>query len=305
MTNPYTAYADQTERQRGEFPNPSEAVADFVAAMEAAGIHATEPISHRLLSGQPVRFSCEGDKQGKRSAWAILHLDGCPAGVFRWYKAGIRETWRADRVIPMSAVERRAWRAQIRLQQEQRQREREALHLATAQRAEAICARANSADPAHPYLVRKRIGPEGFLQIGDKLIVPVHDIDGKVWNRQQIDAAGDKLFLKGGRVDGLMFRIGEPGTVICIGEGAATVAAVRRATGHAVVAAFSAGNLEPVARAVASSWPDSDIIILADDDRHLVDHPHVRRNIGLDAAHAAALAVGGRVAVPGEGNNND
>jgi putative DNA primase/helicase len=102
-----------------------------------------------------------------------------------------------------------------------------------------------------------------------------------------------------------MWRVGEPDGVICIGEGAGTMAAVRRATGHAVVAAFSAKNLEPVARAIAARWSECDLVICADDDAHLVDHPTIKRNLGLDAAYAAALAVGGRIAMPPRGDLHD
>jgi putative DNA primase/helicase len=130
----------------------------------------------------------------------------------------------------------------------------------------------------------------------------MRDQDGRLWNLQRICEDGQKRFLKGGRTEGLFLLIGEPDGVICIGEGVATVAAVRRATGYAVAAAFSAKNLEPVARAISASWPDCDLIIAADDDVHLTGHPTINKNVGLEAAHAAALAVGGRVAMPPRGN---
>ena len=52
------------------------------------------------------------------------------------------------------------------------------------------------------------------------------------------------------------------------------------------------------ARAVAQAHPRVDLVILADDDAHLVNNPTIGKNVGLEAAHAAALAVGGRVAIP-------
>ena len=69
----------------------------------------------------------------------------------------------------------------------------------------------------------------------------------------------------------------------------------------AVVASFSAKNLEPVARAIRGRWPESSITIAADDDAHLLDHPTIKRNLGLDAAVAAAAAVGASIAMPPEG----
>ncbi|WP_232307727.1 toprim domain-containing protein [Sphingobium chungbukense] len=92
--------------------------------------------------------------------------------------------------------------------------------------------------------------------------------------------------------------IGDPGAVLLVGEGFATCAAARRATGYAAAVAFSAANLSPVAQVVASAYPAADLVVLADDDAHLVNHPTIKKNVGLEAARAAALAVGGRLAIP-------
>lgn len=120
----------------------------------------------------------------------------------------------------------------------------------------------------------------------------MRDGDGRLWNLQRIDGEGTKRFLKGGRTAGLYWTRGQPSGVLCIGEGFATMAAVHRATGHAVAAAFSAKNLEPVAVTLRRRWPAAEIILCADDDAHLPN------NIGVASAHAAALAVDGRVALP-------
>ena len=90
----------------------------------------------------------------------------------------------------------------------------------------------------------------------------------------------------------MMWRRGDPGAVIAVGEGAATMAAVHAATGRCSIAAFSSGNLAAVARAVRSRWPAACLILCADDDAGRLP------NIGLDAANAAARAVGGLVARP-------
>ena len=75
-------------------------------------------------------------------------------------------------------------------------------------------------------------------------------------------------------------------------EGYATGVSIHEATGHAVAVAFTSGNLEAVALALRAKYPDLKIIVAADDD-HLTD-----RNPGMAKAKAAALAVGGLVAVP-------
>jgi len=68
--------------------------------------------------------------------------------------------------------------------------------------------------------------------------------------------------------------------------------------GSTVYAAFSAGNLVEGAKLVRLVHPDKAITVCADDDAHLVNHPNINRNIGMDAAHAAATAIGALVAVP-------
>ena len=57
----------------------SDAITAFLDAMKAAGVHPVESIGADLGNGL-IRFACEGDGKGKRNGWAILHLDGIPAG---------------------------------------------------------------------------------------------------------------------------------------------------------------------------------------------------------------------------------
>jgi putative DNA primase/helicase len=265
----------------------------FLEAMAAAGIHPLEPIHQQLASGQLIRFRAEGDRPGRRNGWAILHCDGAiPAGAFGHYRLSIYETWRAEGSTHLPAHEREA---QVRAWRQERER-RERAKLAEWERvthvAGTVWGRARKADPDHPYLVRKGIAPWGLRQSGKWLLVPMRDDEGRLWNVQRIDFRGTKLFLTGGRTQGLFWSRGRPRGLVCIGEGFATMAAVHRATGYAVAAAFSASNLEPVALALRRRWPLFDIVLCADDDAHLPN------NIGVISARAAALAVSGRVALP-------
>jgi putative DNA primase/helicase len=183
-------------------------------------------------------------------------------------------------------------------QAEQRQRAKEVAQAATAARAERIWGGASAVDPAHPYLIRKGIAGEGLRQSSLLLLVPMRDAAGRLWNLQRIDPEGGKFFLKGGRTAELMFLVGDVADALCLGEGVATMATVRRATGLPICASFSGENLEPVALALRGRWPDADLIVCADDDAHLVDHPNIKKNLGLAYATQAALAVGGRLAMP-------
>jgi len=158
---------------------------------------------------------------------------------------------------------------------------------------------AGKADPAHGYLARKGIPPFGIRQHGNALLVPMVDCGFRLWNVQRVYPDGRKLFLSGGRTDGLFWshgafcQDGRPSDgPLVIGEGFATMAAVHHATGHGVVAAMSARNLETVARAMRKLFPSRSLIIAADDDRHLSE------NIGLEVAQRAAESIGALLATP-------
>jgi putative DNA primase/helicase len=276
-----------------------DAIPAMIAAMDAAGCAPDEPIAQQLGSGDLVRFRVNGDK--RRNGWARLHLDGRPAGAFgRW--GGVRQNWKMDGDWkPLSPTERLRQRRKIDQERAERTQATADAQEAASRLAGQIWAAAGPVDPAHPYAVLKRLTGEGLRQHNGRIIVPMYDAAGRLWNVQRIGADRSKLFLKGGRTRGLMWRVGRPNGEAAIGEGVATVAAVRRATGLAVAAAFSAENLEAVARAIRSTWPSLGLVICADDDAHLVDHPTIRRNLGADYAQDAAAAVGARVALPPRG----
>lgn len=277
----------------------ADAITAFLSAMEAAGVRPSESIASKLAGGGLVRFKCGDDR--RPNGWAVLHLDGRPAGEFGWYRGGIRERWKAEGQLPqLSDDERRrqrqAWRETARRREEEKQEGQRLAAEEAAKRWEA----AGPVRPDHPYLVKKAITGEGLRQLRDRLLVPMRDVAGQLWNVQSIAPDGFKSFLKGGRTAGLMCIVGGGGNRAAIGEGYATMAAVREATALPVVVAFSGENLEAVARAIRGRWPRLEIIVCADDDAHLVDHPQIRRNVGLEYGKAAAAAVGGRLAVPRE-----
>jgi phage/plasmid primase-like uncharacterized protein len=171
-------------------------------------------------------------------------------------------------------------------------------HAAAAERAAARCAAARAADPAHPYLARKGVGPHGLRQEGEKLLVPMRDETGDIVSLQTIDPDGNKQFMAGGRAKGCRFTIGRPrgpSDTIIVCEGVATGATIHEATGWAVVVAFSAGNLAAVARAIRERHPDARIVIAADNDRFTERRI---RNPGIHHAVEAARAIGARIAWP-------
>lgn len=276
----------------------TEVIGAFLDAMRAAGIEPAEPIDNHLRSGKRFYFRAADDKPKQRKGWAVLYLDERPCGAFGHFRSGVNERWRFSGASPLSAAERAEWTRKAKAEATRREAEQLAERTAAAEVVRAIWNAAGPVDPNHPYLVRKGIVGEGLRQHGNRLLVPMLDAAGRLWNVQSIDPAGNKLFAKRARQKDLHLLLGQPGDSIAIAEGYGTGAVIRRATKLSVAIAFSASNLTATALAMRNRFPAADIVVGADDDAHLVNHPQIKRNLGLDAARAAAQAVGGRVAIP-------
>lgn len=273
----------------------TEAIADFIHAMELEGVRAVEPIAARLASGDLIRFRCEGDGKGRLNGWAVLFLDQRPAGRFGNYRMGIDRKWKSGDDRTLTPEERQALQREWAEAKQRKAEERARCEQEAALEAADMWRRAAPASPDHPYAAAKGIDPAPLKQTDGKLLIPMVDASGKLWNLQRIAGDGTKRFLRGGRTDGLFCIVGDfhtRGETVCIGEGYATMAAVWRASSHPCVVAFSAKNLGPVARLWADARPDLNFIICADDDSHLDS------NVGMLAAEAAAQAIGARVAKP-------
>lgn len=259
-----------------------------------------QSIAHALggqVSGREVLCPTPGHSPRDRGT-AIRIAEGAPDGVLvACYNGGraeavlIKDRLRAAGLLPAYDGQRReltmAERAAIDRAQAERERDRAEAQAKAAENARQRLARARPADPGHPYLVRKRIAPERLWQAGEWLLAPIVDQSGAVWNVQAIAPDGAKRFAKGGRIKGLFWWAGKATDRLVIGEGIATVAAVRRATGLPVVAALSADNLPVVAALIYARRPDIALTIAADDDAK-----------GLEAARRACAETGAALALP-------
>jgi putative DNA primase/helicase len=282
-----------------------DAIHELIAAMEMEGVRPVEAIEQRLMSGELIRFRCEGDGRGRQNGWAKIYLDERPAGAFGNYRLGIDRKWKSGAdYAPLSREEREKLQREWAEAKEARRKEQERSESEAAVEALEMWQRAQPASSEHPYVVKKRLDPSPLRQIGDKLLVPMVDSTGKLWNLQRIAGDGTKRFLRGGRVDGLFHLIAYNVTdngKWCIGEGYSTMAAVHRSTGHPCIVTFSSKNMMTVARIWNSARPDLNYIVCADDDPHLVDHPQIRKNLGVVTAKAVAEEIGAKVALPRPG----
>ncbi len=276
----------------------------FADAITSAGL---TPPAEIIDDGALHRFAPNG-KKTDLAGWYILHGDGIPAGAFGDWREGMVQNWRADIGRRLTDAEEKAIRQRASLVRKAREAAERQGHEEAAAKAEALwqAAKPVTAVSDHPYLERKRasvyqnvrIGPDGWL------LVPMRDIDGKLWNLERIAPAKpatgtDKKGLFQGKRTGLFFTLGaiKYGNVILLAEGFATGNSLYQALNYPTVVAFNAGNLAPVAKALRQRYPDHLIVVCADDDYRTKGNP------GMKKASEAAFQTGGVVAVPDFGND--
>ena len=272
----------------------SALVEEFRRAMADTGI-ITDAI---IIADKKIhRFRVEGDKQGSRNGWYVLHDDGVPAGAFRWWKSDERHTWCAKSWKELTPAEHEAHRCSIEAARHAREAGEKQSYAEAAVEAEHLWSEAQPETGEHCYLQNKGVMAHGIRTNGVELLIPLHDASGKLHSLQRIRPDGTKRFLLEGAVTGNYHEIGKPDGRLIICEGYATAASIHEATEHAVAVAFNAVNLEPVARALRAKFPSIDIVVAADDDAGTVGNP------GLTKATAAAKAVGGSLAIPDFGDD--
>ena len=265
--------------------------------MTALSLQAIAQALGGIVSGNEVLAPTPGHSKRDRGT-ALRIAPGAPDGllvkVFNGSQGDalmVKDTLRAAGILPTYNGQRRelteAEKHALNRAELEREAERQAQWRACALLARQRLTPANPANTGHQYLSAKRIAPERLWQAGDALLVPMIDMVGALWNVQAIAPDGFKRFGKGGRTKGLFWWAGKAVDRLVIGEGMATVAAIRRATGLPVVAALSAHNLPTVAQAIHSKRPDLAITIAADDDA-----------TGVEAARRAAALIGAALAMP-------
>lgn len=150
------------------------------------------------------------------------------------------------------------------------------------------------------YLRRKGVGYYGIRfrnnAYGHVAVIPLRDAEGKLWSYQLLNADGTKRVPKNIRTSGL-FHVLHPfvnGQPIGLAESYVVAATCYEVVGLPAVTAISSSNLEWIAFVLRRKYPNSPIIILADNDRHL------ERNKGVEAAIRARdrLCTNCTIAIP-------
>lgn len=258
-------------------------VHDFARAMEAAGLAPGRVIA----DGQIHRCHDTAKKKINDDGWYVLHPEGY--GAFGSWYGGWKETWRTNGEIDYR---------QIEINQLIRNEEKKRDQAQAAREAAQIWHQGKPCD-SHPYLTKKGVGSYGLRSQGTALLVPMLSLDGDLLSLQRIFPPDKKRFLKGGKVDRAVFKIGDfdGAQKVVVAEGYATAASIYEATGLPVVVAFSAGNMEKVAAPLRELLPDATIIFAGDNDDS---------GVGQAAINKAAKAANGIAAlcpIPGDFND--
>lgn len=288
------------ENVRAQQSPPMPPKEEFGAVLRSIGFEVKG--GHPFMDGKTHRCPLTTDKQGEQSGFYRAFLDGRPAAYAKNNRTGDEVRWKAqgyhlDDNQKAQLAAQAAENQKRRAEEMDRQQEDVAAKV-TARLTELVTGKDMLAHgQTTPYLTKKGIKPtEGVYASGDTLVVPAMDVDGKVWTSQTIGGIpGDlssKSFVKGGRKIGHFHPVGgmdalDAAPVLIIGEGYATMNSVSQGVGYATVAAFDAGNLLPVAKALAAKYPDKPVIIAGDTD-----------DVGRTKAEEAAAAVNGATVFP-------
>ncbi|WP_185156648.1 primase-helicase zinc-binding domain-containing protein [Psychrobacter sp. MES7-P7E] len=310
------------------------AIGNYVSTIfPAAGISFSKAAhQHQAcpMCGGSNRFRCD-DKRGE-GTWICSQ---CGAGngfmlVQQYTGLDVYETNKLiagaiglDTTSEVTDEQRAQWQSQQVEREAVEKAEKRQARIDAAARATSIWDNAKSATNDHPYLLRKNIASINLRQdANDNLVIPMnyYNKDTKVVtlvNIQTIAPDSEKLFLKGGLVNGAYHLIGNTtmfaGGIVLICEGYATGATIFDAMSYSlpVIVAFNANNLIPVAQSIRAQYPDHRIIICADNDSATAikmrdkdisegkePKPLIEYNAGIYKAKQAAATIGGEMVTP-------
>lgn len=241
------------------------------------------------------------DAFGKNDGWMIffqnLTKKGSPyiVGQFGSWKSG--EAFDYKSAITATKADRKKIESDVFAIQKKVEIEKAARQKVTAEEAE-ILWKNGTENVNSDYLKLKQIdclyGCKTVMRTsGRELVIPMKDINGKLWGTQKILPDGSKFFMQGQKKSGC-FHIIQDSTslddteVICVAEGFATAVAIHQALSTPVVVAFDSGNLDSVVSVIRNKYPSKKICICGDDDKFTKKPDGEPTNPGREKATEAA-----------------
>lgn len=276
-----------------------EAIRQFNVILQQYGLI----IDEAIMDGKLHRCQVNGDRGRETSGAYVGYLDGYPAGYIENFKTGIKTNWKFER---NEAQKNKFCAVNIKNNkitniQKAQKRAEELLKLQekTALIIQNEWDNAPKAPNTHPYLLKKQIDNENNLKL-DKygnLIVPLYDIDGKLWSLQRITKDGKKFIgisqieqeniyyeqLQSRKKGCFYTQIPlEKHQIFQICEGYATMMSIQKITQKPTIMAIDSGNLINVCDELINKYPNKEIIIFADND--FKKELENKSNVGLESA---------------------
>jgi phage/plasmid primase-like uncharacterized protein len=143
------------------------------------------------------------------------------------------------------------------------------------------------------YLMRKGVKAYRIRfrenQYGRVAVIPMTDIQGHLKGYQILNADSSKVFAKGIRLTGLFHQLIDlvDNVAIGIAESYVTAATCYELLPMPMVTAFTGDNMQYVAAALRERYPNSPLVIFADNDSHLSENKGM-----INAAKALEKAMG-------------
>ena len=222
--------------------------------------------THFITDGQIHRF--DANKKNDRAGWYIGQENGLVVGNWKLgkkvYVVPKKTTYFDDREV-------------------EKMTNHEEDLIEKLESAKQLYFMAKPHDPAHGYLIKKKIKLPNFVkQIDSRLVVPLMSENFELKSLQFIDETGEKRFFNGLPSKGLFFPIGEKNFIpeteetIYLCEGVATGATIFDQTKTTTICALSASNLVEVSTIFRKTYPNKKLIVIADNDQNGVGEAKAR-----------------------------
>lgn len=218
-------------------------------SMQGDGIY---PVQQIIADGL---FHRVDDANGKPHNKLIGYVCFGDAGYYcHWSKMPEGRNWSIKRETDFTPEERKQYAIQMQQAKQERVRAESQRHAECRERSKIVWNNAPLATDDHPYLIKKGVLAHGTkLDVHNRLIVPVYDVNDVLHGLQYISADGSKKFESGTAVQGhFSYLIGDSSKPYYLCEGFATAATIHELTGATVFIAFNCNNLKPVAEAIWS-----------------------------------------------------
>jgi len=230
-----------------------------------------------IMDGTIQRYRLPDDKRGQTSGAYCVYTDKWPIGwAMDWHTRN-----KIDWYCPAEGLNEEQqkyfhsaeFKAECEAAKKQREEAIKQKQIRAADKARIRIDTSSEAPENHPYLQKKCIYPYGVKLDGESLAIPLKNIDGIVQSLQWIEPDGMKRNYPDAPLAGLFWSVGldllkdHPTWPILLGEGFATMAKVYELTGYPSVAGISCYYLRKVAQALREKYPQSRIIVMADNDK--------------------------------------